>query len=58
MYAFDAEDGDELWRHEADGDVGGGPAVVNGVVYWGYGFWILERPDDPSGGLLALAPGD
>jgi hypothetical protein len=32
--------------------------VVNGVVYWGYGFWILERPDDPSGGLLALAPGD
>jgi polyvinyl alcohol dehydrogenase (cytochrome) len=54
MYAFDAETGDELWRFEAPADVGGGPSIVNGVVYWGYGFYVLQPPAEPIGGLIAF----
>jgi polyvinyl alcohol dehydrogenase (cytochrome) len=54
MFAFDAKSGDQLWTFQPGADVGGGPSVVNGVVYWGYGFWVLEAPSDPVGGLLAF----
>ena len=37
---------------------GRGPSVVDGVVYWGYGFYIFEQPDEPLGGLLAFALDD
>jgi polyvinyl alcohol dehydrogenase (cytochrome) len=38
MYALDAKSGDILWRFEAGGSVVAGPAVVDGVVYWGSGY--------------------
>lgn len=38
MYALDASNGDILWRHPAGGSVVAGPAVVNGIVYWGSGY--------------------
>ena len=38
MYALDAADGRILWRYPAGGSVVGGPAVVDGTVYWGSGY--------------------
>jgi polyvinyl alcohol dehydrogenase (cytochrome) len=38
MYALDAANGSILWRYPAGGSVVGGPAVVDGTVYWGSGY--------------------
>jgi polyvinyl alcohol dehydrogenase (cytochrome) len=38
MYALDAATGAVLWRFASGGSVGGGPAVANGLVYWGSGY--------------------
>jgi polyvinyl alcohol dehydrogenase (cytochrome) len=38
MYALDASNGEILWRFPAGGSVVGGPAVVDGTVYWGSGY--------------------
>ena len=38
MYALDATNGSVLWRFAAGGSVVAGPAVVDGVVYWGSGY--------------------
>jgi polyvinyl alcohol dehydrogenase (cytochrome) len=38
MFALDAATGAELWRFQSGGTVYGGPAVSNGVVYWGTGY--------------------
>ena len=38
MFALDAATGSILWRFTAGGSVVGGPAVVNGAVYWGSGY--------------------
>jgi len=38
MYALNAATGDKLWSFEAGGSVNAGPAVVNGIVYWGSGY--------------------
>ena len=38
MYALDTSTGDILWRFPAGGSVVGGPAVVDGTVYWGSGY--------------------
>jgi polyvinyl alcohol dehydrogenase (cytochrome) len=38
MYALDAATGDVLWSFQSGGTVYGGPAVANGVVYWGCGY--------------------
>jgi polyvinyl alcohol dehydrogenase (cytochrome) len=38
MYAFDAASGKILWNYQVGGSVLGGPAIVNGVVYWGSGY--------------------
>lgn len=38
MYALDARDGSILWRFPAGGSVVAGPAIVDGVVYWGSGY--------------------
>jgi polyvinyl alcohol dehydrogenase (cytochrome) len=38
MYAFDASSGKILWSFKSGGTVYGGPAIVDGVVYWGSGY--------------------
>jgi polyvinyl alcohol dehydrogenase (cytochrome) len=38
MFAFDATSGDMLWHFKSGGTVYGGPAIVDGVVYWGNGY--------------------
>lgn len=38
MYALDTSSGEILWRFPAGGSVVGGPAVVDGSVYWGSGY--------------------
>lgn len=38
MYALDARSGDILWRFAAGGSVVAGPAIVDGVIYWGSGY--------------------
>ena len=38
MYALDAATGAIRWRYASGGSVNSGPAVVNGVVYWGSGY--------------------
>jgi polyvinyl alcohol dehydrogenase (cytochrome) len=55
MLALDAATGDELWRDEAPNSVGSGPAVVDGMVLWGYGYALFEGAGD--GGVLAYSLG-
>ena len=38
MFAIDAATGDILWSHYSGGACNSGAAVVDGMVYWGYGF--------------------
>jgi polyvinyl alcohol dehydrogenase (cytochrome) len=38
MYALDAASGNILWSFMSGASVYSGPAVVNGVVYWGVGY--------------------
>jgi polyvinyl alcohol dehydrogenase (cytochrome) len=38
MFALDASNGKILWSFPAGGSVNAGPAIVNGVVYWGSGY--------------------
>jgi polyvinyl alcohol dehydrogenase (cytochrome) len=38
MFALHAETGAILWQFHAGSSVNAGPAVVDGVVYWGSGF--------------------
>ena len=38
MYALDAATGTQLWQYPSGAPVYSGPAVVNGVVYWGAGY--------------------
>jgi polyvinyl alcohol dehydrogenase (cytochrome) len=38
VYALDAATGTILWSFATGGGVNGGPAVVDGVVYWGSGY--------------------
>jgi len=38
MYALDTRTGRILWSFAAGGSVVGGPAVVDGTVYWGSGY--------------------
>jgi polyvinyl alcohol dehydrogenase (cytochrome) len=38
MFAMDATTGQPLWHFAAGGSVNGGPAVADGVVYWGAGY--------------------
>jgi polyvinyl alcohol dehydrogenase (cytochrome) len=40
MYALDAATGNTLWTFQSGGAVNSGPAVVDGVVYWGSGYSI------------------
>jgi polyvinyl alcohol dehydrogenase (cytochrome) len=56
MFALDATDGTELWSYTAEDQVGGGAAVVDGTVLWGWGF-ALFGTGSGKGGLLAFRPG-
>jgi polyvinyl alcohol dehydrogenase (cytochrome) len=38
MYALDATTGAVLWQFQSGSSVYSGPAIVNGVVYWGAGY--------------------
>ncbi len=38
MFAIDAATGDILWSHYSGGACNSGAAIVDGAVYWGYGF--------------------
>jgi polyvinyl alcohol dehydrogenase (cytochrome) len=38
MFALNAATGDVLWSFQSGGTVYGGPAIANGVVYWGCGY--------------------
>ena len=38
MYALDTHTGRVLWKFASGGSVLDGPAIVNGVVYWGSGY--------------------
>jgi len=42
MYAFNAATGEKLWSFESGGSVNSGPAIVNGVVYWGSGYTHID----------------
>lgn len=44
MYALDAATGAVLWDHLGQGSSIAGPAIVNGVVYWGNGYARLGGP--------------
>ena len=46
MYALDARTGRIQWTFKSGGSVNAGPAVVNGVVYWGSGYGRIGSPND------------
>ena len=52
--AFDAKDGKILWEFDTGGAVGGGPTVVDGVVYVGSGYQFL-RVGKPNKKLYAFS---
>jgi polyvinyl alcohol dehydrogenase (cytochrome) len=51
--AYDARDGKILWEHDTGGAVGGGPTVVDGVLYVGSGYSFL-RIGKPNNKLYAF----
>lgn len=54
MYAFDVGTGKQLWSFDAPGKIGGGPSIVGGHVYWGYGFILFRGTSE--GGVIDFAP--
>lgn len=56
MVALDSDDGATLWSFTAADQVGSGPTIVNGTVYWGYGF-ALFGPGSGKGGIVAFSTG-
>lgn len=51
MVALDALTGKTLWKYSVNGSVACGPAVVDGVVYWGTGF---DREGQPNNEFFAF----
>jgi polyvinyl alcohol dehydrogenase (cytochrome) len=45
MYALAAGNGKILWSFAASGSVWSGPAIANGVVYWGSGYGRFAYPN-------------
>jgi polyvinyl alcohol dehydrogenase (cytochrome) len=50
--ALDTSTGRQLWSYHAPNQVGGGASIVNGRVYWGYGFTLFSGGGE--GGLLTF----
>jgi polyvinyl alcohol dehydrogenase (cytochrome) len=44
MFALDAATGQILWQYASGSSVGSGPAIVNGMVYWGTGYSLFGTP--------------
>jgi outer membrane protein assembly factor BamB len=55
MNGFSVADGRRLWTHHASGKVGGGAAIVDGRVVWGYGFFLFSGPS--NGGIESFVLG-
>jgi polyvinyl alcohol dehydrogenase (cytochrome) len=56
MFAFDAATGNVLWSFQSGATVYGGPAIADGVVYWGNGYPSQRlRFGTPGGTLYAFA---
>ena len=55
MYALDARTGTVLWSFDSGGSVVGGPAIADGVIYWGSGYARIA-PGKPNNRLYAFAP--
>jgi quinohemoprotein ethanol dehydrogenase len=53
--AYDAADGTSLWSYDVPFPAAGGIAVVDGVVYAGWGWWLANAPENPDGGVIAFA---
>jgi polyvinyl alcohol dehydrogenase (cytochrome) len=54
MYAFDTATGHKLWSFDAPGKIGGGAAIANDHVIWGYGFILFRGTSD--GGVINFTP--
>jgi polyvinyl alcohol dehydrogenase (cytochrome) len=55
MYAMNAKTGKILWSFESGGSVVDGPAIADGVVYWGSGYAKIS-PGKPNNQVFAFAP--
>jgi polyvinyl alcohol dehydrogenase (cytochrome) len=55
MYAMDAKTGEILWSYDSGGSVVDGPAIADGVVYWGSGYAHIA-PGKPNNKVFAFAP--
>jgi polyvinyl alcohol dehydrogenase (cytochrome) len=55
MYAMDARTGTILWSFDSGGSVVDGPAIADGVVYWGSGYAHIA-PGKPNNQVFAFAP--
>jgi polyvinyl alcohol dehydrogenase (cytochrome) len=55
MVAMDAKTGAVLWTLQSGGSVLDGPAIADGVVYWGSGYAHI-KPGKPNNMVFAFAP--
>ncbi len=55
MHAMDAKTGAILWSFDSGGSVVDGPAIADGVVYWGSGYAHIS-PGKPNNQVFAFAP--
>jgi polyvinyl alcohol dehydrogenase (cytochrome) len=53
LLAYDVKTGDQLWHAKAPDKCACGPAIVDGRVYWGYGFNLFGGP--AKGGLVTYS---
>jgi polyvinyl alcohol dehydrogenase (cytochrome) len=55
MYALDGKKGKILWSFNSGGSVIDGPAIADGVVYWGSGYGHI-KPGKSNNQVFAFAP--
>jgi polyvinyl alcohol dehydrogenase (cytochrome) len=55
MYALNAKTGKIMWSFDSGGSVVDGPAIADGVVYWGSGYAHIG-PGKPNNQVFAFAP--
>jgi polyvinyl alcohol dehydrogenase (cytochrome) len=56
FYALDGATGQILWAQPAGSSVNAGPAIVNGVVYWGSGYSRARSEGNGNNKFFAFAP--